>query len=224
MFPSARSRSGSFTRSRQSTQPRFGDLISSTSYFHRYSQDVEDGTMWIASFQGYYYSPLPYIAATVLQTYDSREVTQELRFQSHLQAPVQFVAGFFLSTSSDELAVFLFQYPASMQRVGIRSGPTTSLISLRKLSRNRPRDSRISPIRRSRSWSCQPAFAKPGWKTPVVRRLMQPPSLNANSAYSFDQKQQPVTPRFAAKYSFDADDMTYCERLQGLSKRRGEYA
>jgi iron complex outermembrane receptor protein len=40
----------------------FGDLIASTSYFHRYSQDVEDVTMWLAYYQSYYYSPLPYIA------------------------------------------------------------------------------------------------------------------------------------------------------------------
>jgi hypothetical protein len=73
----------------------FGELISSTGYLHRYSQDVEDGTMWFAAFQPLYYSPLPYLAAMVRQTYETREVTQELRFQSHLRGPVQFTAGFF---------------------------------------------------------------------------------------------------------------------------------
>lgn len=81
----------------------FGDLISSTSYLNRYSRDLEDGTMWFAFFQNYYYSPLPYLAATVVQTYESREVTQELRFQSHLRTPVQFVAGFFYQRAPTRL-------------------------------------------------------------------------------------------------------------------------
>jgi outer membrane receptor protein involved in Fe transport len=45
---------------------------------------------------------------------------------------------------------------------------------------------------------------------------VQPPSLNANTSYSFEQKQRPVTPRFAAKYGFDSDDMAYVSASKGF--------
>jgi outer membrane receptor protein involved in Fe transport len=112
----------------------FGDFISSTSYFHRYSQDLEDGTMWFAFFQDYYYSP--YLAATVVQSYGTREVTQELRFQSHLQAPVQFVAGFSTKGPIRPLRIPIV-YPASTQRAGTQSGQTIFFSLARALSRSR---------------------------------------------------------------------------------------
>ena len=200
----------------------FGDLISSTGYLHRYSQDVEDGTMWFATFQGYYYSPLPYLAATVLQTYESREVTQELRFQSHLRGPVQFTAGFFhqrAATSSP------FSYP--IPGLDAASGYTLGADNIAYLTQNTLSkqtagfaDINYSPLARLEL----SAGVRKTWVDDSGHQsLQQPPSFNADSAYSFEQKQQPVTPRFAARYSFDANDMTYVSASKGF-RNGGENA
>jgi len=193
----------------------FGDLISSTSYFHRYSQDVEDGTMWFASFQGYYYSPLPYLAASVLQTYDSREVTQELRFQSHLQAPVQFVAGFFYQRAPTA-SPYSFPIPGLNAASGSTLGTDNiSQISENNLSRQTAgfADITYTPIERL---ELSAGIRKTWLDYAGYQSIAQPPSLNANNTYSFDQKEQPVTPRFAAKYSVDSDDIAYVSASKGF--------
>ena len=194
---------------------RFGDLISSTSYFHRYSQDVEDGTMWFASYQGYYYSPLPYMAARVLQTYDTREVTQELRFQSHLQAPVQFVAGFFYQRAPTA-APFSYPIPGLNAASGYTLGADSIAdISEETLSKQTAgfADITYTPIGKLEL----SAGVRKAWLEDSGHQVIEePPSLNANSAYAFDQKQQPLTPRFAVKYSFDSADMTYLSAAKGF--------
>jgi len=200
----------------------FGDLISSTGYLHRHSQDVEDGTMWFATFQGYYYSPLPYLAATVLQAYENREVTQELRFQSHLRGPVQFTAGFFhqrAATSSP------FSYPipgldaASGHALGADNIAYLTQDTLSKQTAGFA-DITYSPLAKLEL----SAGVRKTWVDDSGHQsLQQPPSFNADSAYSFEQKQQPVTPRFAARYSFDANDMTYVSASKGF-RNGGENA
>lgn len=193
----------------------FGELISSTSYLHRHSQDVEDGTMWFAAFQGYYYSPLPYLAATVLQTYDSREVTQELRFQSRLRAPVQLVAGFFYQRAPTS-SPFSYPIPGLNAASGYTLGTDNiSYITQNALSKQTAgfADITYSPLK---ELELAAGIRKTWLDDTGYQALDQPPSLNANISYSFEQKQQPVTPRFAAKYSFDSDDMTYVSASKGF--------
>ena len=201
---------------------RFGDLISSTGYLHRYSQDVEDGTMWFAAFQDYYYSPLPYLAATVLQTYESREVTHELRFQSHLRGPVQFTAGFFYQRAATS-SPFSYSIPG----LDAASGHTLGSDNIAYLTQNTLSkqtagfaDITYSPLAKLEL----SAGVRKTWVDDSGHQsLQQPPSFNADSAYSFEQKQQPVTPRFAARYSFDANDMTYVSASKGF-RNGGENA
>jgi len=193
----------------------FGDLISSTSYLHRYSRDVEDGTKWFAWYQGYYYSPLPYLAATVLQTYDSREVTQELRFQSRLQAPVQFVVGFFYQRVPTSLP-----YSYTIPGLNAASGYTLGTDSIFEIAQETlaKQTAGFAAI----SWSpiekveLSAGIRKTWLDVTGYLMLVQPPSLNANTSYSFEQKEGPVTPRFAARYSFDSGDMTYLSASRGF--------
>jgi outer membrane receptor protein involved in Fe transport len=193
----------------------FGDLISSTSYLHRYSRDVEDGTMWFASYQGYFYSPLPYLAATVLQTYDSREVTQELRFQSRLQAPVQFVVGFFyqrVPTSSP----YSYPIPGLNAASGYTLGTDNVFeITQETLAKHTAGFAAVSwsPIERV---ELSAGVRKTWLDVSGHLLLVQPPSLDADTSYSFEQKEGPVTLRFAARYSFDAEDMTYLSASKGF--------
>jgi iron complex outermembrane receptor protein len=193
----------------------FGDFISSTSYFHRYSQDVEDGTMWFAFFQDYYYSPLPYLAATVLQTYGTRDVTQELRFQSHLQAPVQLVAGFFYQRTQTT-SPFSYPIPGLNAASGYTLG-TDNIASISEDTLSKQTagfvDITYSPIEKLQ---LSAGVRKTRLESAGRYAIEQPPSLDANIAYSFEEKQQPVTPRFVAKYSFDADDMTYASAAKGF--------
>jgi len=199
-----------------------GDLISSTSYFHRYSQDVEDGTMWFAAFQGYYYSPLPYLAATVLQSYDSRQVTQELRFQSHRRAPVQFVAGFFYQRAPTS-SPFSYPIPGLNAASGYTLG-TDNLSSITQESLSKQTAGFVDityPLRGK--WELSAGIRKTWLVDSGYQSLVQPPSLNANAAYSFQRKQHPFTPRFAAKYSFDSNNMMYMSAAKGF-RNGGENA
>jgi len=192
-----------------------GDFISSTSYFHRYSEDVEDGTMWFASFQGYYYSPLPYLAATVSQNYDTREVTQELRFQSHLQAPVQFVAGFFYQRT-DTNSPYSYSVPGLNAASGYTVGTDNIfLVSESTLSKQIAgfADITYTPIDKLQ---LSVGVRKTWLETADDFATEEPPKLQANSNYFFEHRQQPVTPRFIAKYSFDSDDMTYASASKGF--------
>jgi outer membrane receptor protein involved in Fe transport len=192
-----------------------GDLIASTSYFHRYSQDVEDVTMWLASYQSYYYSPLPYIAGIVLQSYDSRELTQELRFQSHFQTPVQFVAGVFLQRAPTS-SPFSIPIPGLNAATGYTLGTDNiENITQETLSRQTAGFADIS-YRPIAKLELSAGVRKAWLETSGHQAIEQPPALNANVAYSFDQKQQPVTPRFAAKYSFDSGNMVYASAAKGF--------
>jgi outer membrane receptor protein involved in Fe transport len=192
-----------------------GDLIASTSYLHRYSQDLEDVTMWFAYYQSYYYSPLPYIAGTVLQAYDSRELTQELRFQSHFQTPVQLVAGVFLQRAPTS-SPFSAPLPGLNAATGYTLGTDNiSNITQETLSRQAATFADIA-YRPIANLELSAGVRKAWLESSGHQAIEQPPSLNANIAYSFDQKQQPVTPRFAAKYNFDSGDMVYVSAAKGF--------
>ena len=193
----------------------FGDFISSTSFFHRYSQDVEDGTMWFATFQSDYYSPLPYLAATALQTYDSQEVTEELRFQSRLRGRLQFVAGFFYQRAPTSSP---FSYP--IPGLNAASGYTLGTDNIAQIDEETVSkqtaafaDIAYTPFEKLQ---LSAGVRKASLESSGHYAIVQPPSLHADVSYSFDQKQQPVTPRFVAKYSFDADDMTYASASKGF--------
>jgi outer membrane receptor protein involved in Fe transport len=193
----------------------FGEFISSTSYLHRYSRDVEDGTMWLASYQGYYYSPLPYLATTVLQTYESRQVTQELRFQSHFQAPIQLVVGLFYQRAPTS-SPYSYSTPGINSASGYTLG-TDDLVEITQetLSRQTAGFAAItwSPIERA---ELSAGVRRTRLDVGGYQLFVQPRSLNANTSYSFEQKEEPVTPRFAAKYTFDSGDMTYLSASKGF--------
>lgn len=75
-----------------------GALTSATSYFHRNTQDTEDGTDFIAFAYGLT-TPLP---APVTIQYPVREFAQEFRFVSDFHGPFQLVAGLFYSRNSSQ--------------------------------------------------------------------------------------------------------------------------
>lgn len=193
----------------------FGDFISSTGYFHRYSRDVEDGTMWLATFQSFYYSPLPYLATTVPQTYDSRGVTQELRYQSHLQPPVQFIIGLFYrrTTTTDS-------YSYLVPGLNAASGGTVGTDNIFQLDEDaHPKQSAAFAditYAPTRNVELSAGVRKAWLADSGNQEFEQPANLDANAAQSFAQRQRPVTPRFVAKYKFDQDNMTYVSAAKGF--------
>jgi outer membrane receptor protein involved in Fe transport len=194
---------------------RFGDFIASTGYFQRHSRDVEDGTMWFAFFQKEYYSPLPYLAASVLQSYDSRELTQEIRFQSHLQVPVQFVAGFFYqrATTTDP---FSYPIPGLDAATGHALGSDNIYQENGRTVAQQTAgfvDITYTPVDRMEV----SAGVRKAWLDYSGHQTIeQPPALDANISYSFDRRQHPFTPRFLVKYSFDQNDMAYASASKGF--------
>lgn len=193
----------------------YGDLIASTSFFRRYSRDDEDGTMWFAFFQSDYYSPLPYLAARVLQAYESREFTQELRFQSRFRGPLQFVAGLFYQRSPTS-SPFSYPIPGLDAASGYRlQTDNIAQISQETLANQAAGfvDVTYSPLARLEL----SAGVRKAWlESSGHYAFEQPPPLNANIDYSFVQKERPVTPRFAVKYSFDSGDMMYASASKGF--------
>ena len=79
---------------------RFGNFIDSSTYFHRYSHDTEDGSELI-SIGGYGGPPdrgdlrggRRVLPLAVAEWVNSNQFTEELRFESSFPGPVQIVAG-----------------------------------------------------------------------------------------------------------------------------------
>ena len=193
----------------------FGRFISSTSFLHRYSQDSEDGTSWFALFQGYYYTPLPYVPTPVHQFYDTRQKTQELRFESQFAGPVQIVAGLFYQSSALEYQYAFITLGANSLSGGYLGNDNNYLDNLASVQKQTAGFFDVS-YKLGNSLEFSAGVRKAYLKYSGGEGVEQYPVLDANSAFSFDLKEQPVTPRFVAKYTFDEDDILYASASKGF--------
>jgi iron complex outermembrane recepter protein len=77
----------------------FGSFIASSAWFHRETHDVEDNTEVSATYWGPTYAtgllPASYLPSPAPSFLNSNSVTQEIRFESAFEAPVQMIAGLY---------------------------------------------------------------------------------------------------------------------------------
>jgi iron complex outermembrane receptor protein len=77
----------------------FGSVIASSAWFHRETHDDEDNTEVSATFWGPTYAtgllPAAYLASPAPSYLNSDSVTQEIRFESSFDAPIQAIAGLY---------------------------------------------------------------------------------------------------------------------------------
>ena len=202
----------------------FGSFINSSTYFHRYSRDTEDGSELI-SIGGYGGPPIGGTCTTV-NVYcpspspnwvKSNQFTEELRFESSFPGPFQVIAR------------RLLQQTAAIHR--IRRG--TALRRLRQSRLHREYSSRQRGIRRVRRAVPTPSSTRSRYRPAYGNRIWS--ISNDLHCQWLDQRgaapnspvassQDATTPRFTAKYKFDCIEHDLRQRGQGLSPRRREYS
>ena len=195
----------------------FGQLVSSTSYLHRYAADTEDGTTWFAEFQGYYYPPanLPYIASQVPQSYNSKETTEELRFESQFPGPVQLVTGVFYQRST---FAYLYNYltPGADALSGGYFGGDDSYGNTQSIVLSQIAGFADLTYKVSQSVELSIGARKARLDYSTNEAIIEYPVLDANSQFSYSEREQPVTPRYVARYNFDKDNTVYVSASKGF--------
>jgi outer membrane receptor protein involved in Fe transport len=79
-----------------------GEWVSSTSYFHRNTNETEDGTDFLQHIATDFIGiTAPISPAPVVAVNDTKRYVQELRYSSNYDGPFQFVAGLYLSRKND---------------------------------------------------------------------------------------------------------------------------
>jgi outer membrane receptor protein involved in Fe transport len=193
----------------------FGDLVSSTNYLHRYATDKEDGTEWFAVFQSYYYSPLPYIATTVPQSYNTKQLTQELRLQSHLGHAVDLVTGLFFQ-KQDISYNYSFFTPGADALSGGALGSDNAYQDINGSAQKQYAGFIDATFRPADNWELAAGVRKASVTNSGAQTIIQYPVLQSNTYYTFNQHELPTTPRFVAKYSFDPNNLVYASASKGF--------
>jgi len=193
----------------------FGEFVSSTSYLHRYAYDTEDGTTWFAEFQAFFYSPLPYVASPVPQSYASNQTTQEVRFESQFPGPVQLVTGVFYQRSAFDY-IYNYLTPGANALSGGVLGSDDSFddhdsILLRQIAGFADVSYKVG-----QSLEFSAGVRKARLDLSTNETIVQYPLVDGNSAYSYSDHESPLTPRFVAKYNFDDNNMVYASGSKGF--------
>jgi iron complex outermembrane receptor protein len=191
----------------------FGTFVDSSTYFHRYSHDTEDGSELI-SIGGYGGPPLGgtcvvagvYCPSPSPNWVNSNQFTDELRFESSFPGPVQVVAGAYYNKLrqwiiSEELLPYdSFGNPAFTENIprvneeaaGFISG-TYNILNTVELS---------AGVRQSHL-EYSNAYIANGW-------INGGPSDSPTAS-----SQRATTPRFTAKYKFNESNMIYANMAKG---------
>ena len=157
----------------------------------------------------------PYIASQVPQSYNSKETTEELRFESQFPGPVQLVTGVFYQRST-----FAYLYNVSDTR-GRR--PERRLLRRRRFLWN-TQSIVLSQIagfadltyKVSQSVELSIGARKARLDYSTNEAIIEYPVLDANSQFSYSEREQPVTPRYVARYNFDKDNTAYVSASKGF--------
>ncbi len=199
--------------------PAFGSFIESATYFHRYSRDTEDGSELI-SIGGYGGPPVPtcvantYCASPSPNWVNTNQFTDELRFESSFPGPVQLIAGGFYNKtrqsiiSEEVLPYDVFGDPAfteNIPRVNEEAAEFASLtytpVSALEFS---------AGLRRSHL-EYSSTYIATGW----INGGLGCEGTECSSFSPATHAETATTPRFTAKYRFDASNMVYLNAAKG---------
>ncbi|HEV2363491.1 MAG TPA: TonB-dependent receptor [Caulobacteraceae bacterium] len=196
---------------------RFGDFISSSSFFDRRAFDDEDGTEWVAT------AGVPSITGAVLPEFvpsaspsilRTKTWTEELRFQSSWDFPIQLIAGVFLQ---DQKRLY-YQLQFSPGANALTGGKLGTDLAFTETTPNE--DKQIA------------GFADLTWKVNthielsaglreahLIHTFTYTANGWANGGFSTNSgyhSEDDPAPRFSAKYSFDAGNMIYATAAKGF--------
>ncbi len=192
----------------------FGSFIASSAWFHRETHDVEDNTEASATYWAPTYAagllPAAYLASPAPSYLDSQSVTQEIRFESAFDAPVQMIAGLYYDHGKSHtgqditepvlVGQPLYLYYPYIQDVPLSNnevaefGDLTYTIQGLELSAG-VRGSTLEYSKRN-YWY--------GW----INGGLEDASVS-HSEHS-------VTPRYTAKYQINTDTMVYASAAKGF--------
>jgi iron complex outermembrane receptor protein len=193
----------------------FGDIISSTSFLHRYATDIEDGTLVLAAFQQFIYSPLPYVPSPAWQTYDTKETTQELRFQPHVGEHFDVMTGLFYQRSN---LIYNYANPTPGANA-LSGGYLGSDLQERDWGWSKAEQSAAFAdvtYRPTTALELSAGVRKARLTTGSIHETVLYPALHGDATFAFTSRDTPLTPRYVAKYSFDADNVLYASASKGF--------
>jgi iron complex outermembrane recepter protein len=203
----------------------FGSFIDSTTYFHRYSRDDEDGSELI-SIGGYGGPPYPtctpgvYCASPSPNWVNSNQLTNEFRFESAFPGPVQLIGGAYAnklrqSIISEEVLpydglgepAFTENIPRMNEETAAFASLTYNVFDALELS---------AGVRRSRLEYTN-IYIATGWINGGIG-CDAPPAGNSGceSDSPASHAEKVTTPRFTAKYKFDESNMIYANAAKGF--------
>lgn len=179
----------------------FGDLTSATSYFDQHDEDLEDGSEFLNANYNKNRTPVP----GYLYAYGRNKIfSQEMRFTSQLDGPLNFTAGVFYQNSKS-----LTAFPAQAME------PVTPLLF--ELDRpstvtefavfgeaNLKITNRLSVTAGVRHFNNKVEYAS-----------LSGGLLGDNRRYAGTQKESGFTPKFGIQYAFDADHMVFANAAKG---------
>jgi iron complex outermembrane receptor protein len=191
----------------------FGNFIDSTTYFHRYSRDTEDGSELI-SIGGYGGPPIGG-TCTVANVYCpspspnwviSNQFTEELRFESSFPGPVQVVAGAYYNklrqwiVSEEVLPYDASGNPAFTENIPRDNEEAAGFLSA---TYNIFDKVELSAGVRQSHLEYSNAYIANGW-------------INGGPSDSpVSSSQRATTPRYTAKYKFNEANMLYASAAKG---------
>ncbi len=194
---------------------RFGRFVGTGAYFYRNALDVEDGTEFTAA---EYPGGLAYtVAAPLPAVLYTKTENGEVRFESTLDGPVQFLVGGFM-----ELARVRVSESFPVPGLNTASGGVTGTDTL--FFETAPNANRQRAAFATLSYQVTPALQL----TAGVRRAylahdftfaqggygLGPPSQTVVTSGHFGSHN--TSPRYTAKYQFSADQMVYASAAKGF--------
>jgi iron complex outermembrane recepter protein len=189
-------------------QSAFGAFISSSTWFHRQAFDDEDGTE-VVSTGVFGTAPCPtneYCPSPSPSYVNSNSFTQEIRFESTFQGPVQTVAGLYYDYGSQHTIqgentpydaegdpAFVEDIPGNNREIAEFIDASVDVTSALQLSAG-VRESQL------RNYS---AYVANGW-------------INGGPSNSpAEHEEHALTPRYTAKYRINSDAMLYADAAKG---------
>jgi outer membrane receptor protein involved in Fe transport len=193
---------------------KYGRFVASGTYFYRRATDIED----TSDINALYFWGIPYyVPAPLLNQLFTKTYTQEVRFESSFNGPVQFVLGYFHS-HSDRRFFEIYDSP------GLDAATGGALGTDLQYTQNTPNTDR------QRAWFIDTTikFSDKFQVSAGVRRAY----LSHEGAYTADgplnggpsgppdtwakNGEHQNAPRFTAKYQFNPDHMLYASAAKGF--------
>jgi iron complex outermembrane receptor protein len=189
----------------------FGRFVGSGTYFYRNAFDLEDGTEFTAAvFPGLPY----YVSAPLPNNLYTKSRDGEVRFESTLHGPLQFVLGVFTDLTDRR-----FYEPYFAPGVNAASGGTFGTDLL--FTENAPNTDKQRAAFLNVSYDVTPALQL---SAGVRRARLEHEFLFAADGFenggpsssSGDHTETDTSPRYTAKYQFAPDQMVYASAAKGF--------